>query len=71
MHSERPTLHGHSLTRTFGTGSVATVALHEVSLELFSVEEEELGDALAEKQLDGALSVKGRERLPVTFHVDL
>jgi putative ABC transport system ATP-binding protein len=38
MHSERSTLQGRHLCRTFGTGSVATVALHDVSLELYAGE---------------------------------
>ncbi|HEV3119181.1 MAG TPA: ABC transporter ATP-binding protein [Gemmataceae bacterium] len=36
--SERPSLQGTDLMRTFGSGDVATIALHNVSLELFSGE---------------------------------
>src|SRR5438309_6719291 len=38
MFSERPTLRSTGLTRTFGSGEVATVALHEVSLDLYAGE---------------------------------
>ena len=38
MHSERPTVRGRNLTRSFGSGAVATVALHEVSLDLYAGE---------------------------------
>jgi putative ABC transport system ATP-binding protein len=38
MLSERPTLRATGLTRSFGSGEVATVALHEVSLDLYSGE---------------------------------
>jgi len=38
MFSERPTLRATDLTRTFGSGEVATVALHNVSLDLYSGE---------------------------------
>jgi putative ABC transport system ATP-binding protein len=38
MFSERPTLRATDLTRTFGSGEVATVALQNVSLDLYSGE---------------------------------
>src|SRR6266852_3893368 len=38
MLSERPTLRGRDLTRTFGSGAVATTALHAVSLDLYGGE---------------------------------
>src|SRR5438477_11964675 len=38
MFSERPSLEATELMRTFGSGEVATVALHKVSLELYSGE---------------------------------
>src|SRR5260370_35388618 len=38
MLSERPTLGATGLPRSFGSGEVATVAVHEVSLGLYSGE---------------------------------
>src|SRR5579863_3311399 len=38
MLSERPTLRAQGLTRTFGKGAVATVALQDVSLDLYGGE---------------------------------
>src|SRR6059058_5517216 len=35
MFTDEPTLRGHSLTRSFGAGETRTVALHEVSLDLY------------------------------------
>jgi putative ABC transport system ATP-binding protein len=35
MFTEEPTLRGHGLTRSFGAGETKTVALHEVSLDLY------------------------------------
>src|SRR5437660_724947 len=35
MITERPTLQGQSLTRSFGNAEVRTVVLHKVSLELY------------------------------------
>ncbi len=38
MYREKPTLRGRNLTRTFGTGAVQTVALQDVSLDLYAGE---------------------------------
>ena len=38
MRDEKPSLQGHCLTRSFGTGAVKTTALHEVSMDLHSGE---------------------------------
>ena len=35
MFTDEPTLRGHCLTRSFGAGETKTVALHEVSLDLY------------------------------------